>query len=229
MPLLTSLATTTPSAPAAIPTVASISTPVPLVNAPNSTLAPNVQASPTASPTVAATPAATTAATTAATPAATTDPATAAGASTDSGSGSNHKGKGGLPGWAIAVIVVAALLALLALASKTSGQSQPFDAAFWCAYQWAELAFGAVCCLFHNLAKALPCQAACACIAETCLVWDLVHAHSSNHRRITKSRSLGSVIGLDETVFGPLTDAKMCWSSTVLLTIFDCLCAKASC
>ncbi len=100
-----------------------------------------MQVSPTASPTVAATPAATTAAT----PAATTDPTTAAGASTDSGSGSTHKGKGGLPGWAIAVIVVAALLALLALASKSSGQSQPFDVAFRCAYQWAELAFW--CCL----------------------------------------------------------------------------------
>ncbi len=179
MPLSILLATLSAFAP--IPPVASGSTPVPLVYACNSNLAPTVQVSPTASPTVAATPAATTAAT----PAATTDPSTAAGASTDSGSGSSHKGKGGLPGWAIAVIVVAALLALLALASKTSGHNQPFDAAFDVLISGRSLPFGAVCCLLHNLAKALPCQAACACIAETGLVWDLVHADISNSRRIT--------------------------------------------
>ena len=129
-----------------------------LVYAPNSTLVPIVQVSPTASPTVAATPAATTAAT----PAATTDPATAAGASTDSGSGNNHKGKGGLPGWAIAVIVVAALLALLALASKTPGKVSLLMLSSDVHVSEQSLPFGAICCLSHNLAEALPCQAACA-------------------------------------------------------------------
>ena len=41
------------------------------------------------------------------------------GATTNSGIGSSGAGKGGLPGWAIAVIVIAAML-LLALASECS-------------------------------------------------------------------------------------------------------------
>lgn len=87
---------------------------------------PSPTASPTPSPTAAATPAATPAATAAATPAATaaatpaatTDP-TATG-STDSGTGANKGGSKGLPAWAIALIVVLALLGLLLVFGKPS-------------------------------------------------------------------------------------------------------------